>query len=90
MLERCNHTAMPKARAVGWPSSTVLAWMRQQLVSVGGDANAIPDEPFRYWRLKEVTLRVGLSRSSIYRQISEGLFPRPVPLRGGITSELPR
>jgi prophage regulatory protein len=31
----------------------------------------------------EVERRVGLSRSAIYRRISEGKFPQPVPLGGG-------
>lgn len=31
-------------------------------------------------RLPTVKARTGLSRSSIYRKIAEGQFPRPVPL----------
>ena len=31
----------------------------------------------------EVERRTGLSRSAIYRRISEGKFPPPVPLGGG-------
>lgn len=31
----------------------------------------------------EIERRVGLSRSAIYRRISEGKFPQPVPLGGG-------
>ena len=31
----------------------------------------------------EVEHRTGLSRSAIYRRISEGKFPQPVPLGGG-------
>jgi len=31
-------------------------------------------------RLNAVTSRTGLSRSSIYEQISRGLFPRPISL----------
>lgn len=34
----------------------------------------------RLLRLKEVSYRVGLSRSTIYRKISEGQFPRPLQL----------
>ena len=33
-------------------------------------------------RLPAVRARTGLGRSSIYRLIDEGLFPRPVQLRG--------
>jgi len=36
----------------------------------------------RLIRLKEVQHRVGLGRSTIYRWISEGHFPRPVQLGG--------
>ncbi len=33
-------------------------------------------------RLPEVKERVGLSRSSIYLRISEGMFPKPINLGG--------
>ncbi|WP_259053634.1 helix-turn-helix transcriptional regulator [Methylohalomonas lacus] len=33
-------------------------------------------------RLPEVKARTGLSRSSIYLRVSQGLFPSPVPLGG--------
>ncbi|WP_261388824.1 helix-turn-helix transcriptional regulator [Qipengyuania gaetbuli] len=36
----------------------------------------------RLIRLPEVQHRVGLGRSTIYRWISEGKFPKPVPLGG--------
>jgi prophage regulatory protein len=36
----------------------------------------------RLIRLKEVRHRVGLGRSTIYRWMAEGRFPRPVPLGG--------
>lgn len=35
------------------------------------------------WRLKKVMDRTGLGRSSIYKFIAEGAFPKPVPLGGG-------
>jgi len=34
-------------------------------------------------RRKQVEARCGLSRSSIYRRIGDGTFPRPVTLSGG-------
>lgn len=34
-------------------------------------------------RRKQVELRTGLSRSTIYARIAEGLFPRPIDLGGG-------
>lgn len=36
----------------------------------------------RLIRLKEVQHRVGLGRSTIYRWMSEGKFPKPVQLGG--------
>ena len=36
----------------------------------------------RLIRLKEVQHRVGLGRSTIYRWMAEGEFPKPVPLGG--------
>lgn len=33
-------------------------------------------------KLSEVIARTGLSRSSIYRRINEGSFPRPISLGG--------
>lgn len=36
----------------------------------------------RLIRLREVQHRVGLCRSTIYRWMAEGRFPRPVPLGG--------
>ena len=37
-------------------------------------------QPVRLIRLKEVMHRVGLGRSTIYRWMDEGRFPRPVKL----------
>lgn len=39
-------------------------------------------EGARLIRLKEVQCRVGLSRSTIYRWMAEGTFPKPVRLGG--------
>lgn len=38
------------------------------------------DRPERILRLRRVLDRTGLSRSSLYRKVSEGAFPRPVQL----------
>ena len=43
-------------------------------------ANDTSEKPLRLLRLKEVKMRVGLGRSTIYRWISEGNFPKPVRL----------
>ena len=45
-------------------------------------ANDKPEKPLRLLRLKEVKMRVGLGRSTIYRWISDGRFPKPVRLGG--------
>ena len=34
-------------------------------------------------RRKQVETRTGLSRSTIYARIADGLFPRPIDLGGG-------
>lgn len=36
--------------------------------------------PERIIRLKTVLQRTGLSRSTLYRKIAEGMFPRKVPI----------
>lgn len=41
-----------------------------------------PRRVTRLIRLKEVQHRVGLGRSTIYRWMSEGRFPKPVQLGG--------
>lgn len=39
-----------------------------------------PDNPNRILRLREVIQTVGLGRSSVYRLIHKGMFPRPIKL----------
>lgn len=68
------------ARAVAWPSTAIAHWQRQVLLAAGADSAAVVDEPFRFLRLAEVERRTGLTRSTIYRKISEGLFPPALPL----------
>ncbi|MCG7360430.1 AlpA family phage regulatory protein [Roseomonas sp. ACRSG] len=38
-----------------------------------------------FLRLREVEAEVGLTRSTIYRRISEGTFPRPRDLEHDLT-----
>jgi prophage regulatory protein len=38
---------------------------------------------YKILRRKQVEARTGLSRSTIYARIAEGLFPRPIDLGGG-------
>lgn len=40
----------------------------------------------RLLRLPEVEGRTGLRRSTIYKRIAEGSFPRPVPLGGRLVA----
>lgn len=35
------------------------------------------------WRLKKVMSITGIGRSSIYKFVSEGIFPKPINLGGG-------
>lgn len=41
----------------------------------------VPDEPNRLLRFPEVIHLTGVSRSSIYRLIEQGDFPKPVSIR---------
>jgi hypothetical protein len=64
--------------------------MRAQVAAAGGDPSIVPDEPFHFIRLKELTRRVGLGHSSIYRKMAAGEFPRPVLLGGANSPERAR
>ena len=46
-------------------------------------AQQITEGCIRILRRREVERLVGLSRSAIYRRISDSTFPKPVPLGGG-------
>lgn len=70
----------PSPRAVAWPSTAVLGWMRHRVQAAGGDPTVIPDEPVAMWRLPEVMRRTGCSRSTLYRFVDAQEFPPPVPL----------
>ena len=41
-----------------------------------------PERPTRLIRIKEVRYRTGLGRSTIYRWMAQGTFPKPVQLGG--------
>lgn len=47
-------------------------------------ASALLPRAMRLVRLPEVQKRVGLGRSTIYRRIGEGTFPKPKSLGGGL------
>ncbi len=52
-------------------------------------AQSIQREP-AFLRRKQVETRTGLSRSTIYQYIKDGVFPKPVPLGPRATSFRPR
>jgi predicted DNA-binding transcriptional regulator AlpA len=85
MLDQIIRACAPRGpvRAVAWWSPDVAAWMQACLRSGGRDV-AIPFEPApRFLKLPEVRRITGLSRSSLYRKIADGKFPRPIRLGGG-------
>lgn len=47
---------------------------------------SVRPKPIRLIRLKEVRFRVGLSRSTIYRRMKEGTFPKAFSLGGPIVA----
>lgn len=71
---------LPGGRAVAWPSTAVLAWLRNRVAASGGDPAVIPDEPTAMWRIPEVERRTGLSRATVYRMAGAGEFPKPIRL----------
>jgi predicted DNA-binding transcriptional regulator AlpA len=73
-------TTVPLNRAVAWPSTAVIAWMRKRIAASGSDPSLIPDEPAALWRLPIVMQRTGLARPTLYRLAAQGQFPKPVRL----------
>ena len=73
-------TPIPLNRAVAWPSTAVIAWMRDRVTASGGDPALIPDEPAALWRLRTVMERTGLARPTLYRLVAAGQFPKSVRL----------
>lgn len=71
---------VPLNRAVAWPSTAVIAWMRGRIAASGDDPSLIPDEPAAFWRLRVVMQRTGLTRPTLYRLAAQGQFPKPVRL----------
>ena len=49
------------------------------MIATGSEQLALAS-PLRFIRLPEVRRRTGLSRSTIYRRMGEGRFPRPCHL----------
>ena len=46
----------------------------------------VPEQPTRLIRIREVQHRTGLGRSTIYRWIAHGNFPKPVHLGGRVVA----
>jgi predicted DNA-binding transcriptional regulator AlpA len=78
--QQLHPTVIGRARSVGWPSTAITQWQRERIAEAGGDPSIVPETQFRFIRLSELKQLVGLSRSSIYREISFKRFPAPVPL----------
>jgi len=72
----------PSPRAVGWPSTAVIAWLRKRVVAAGCDPSVVPDVPFHIMRAPEVMKVCGFeSRTTLWRRSQDSDFPKPVPLR---------
>lgn len=77
------------ARAVAWPSTSIIEWMRAKVVASGGKASAIPDMvPARFLRANEVRQLTGMSTPTLYRWMASGQFPRPTRLDNAPTSRV--
>lgn len=77
---------VPLNRAVAWPSTAVIGWMRSRIQASGGDPTLIPDEPPALWRLRTVMQRTGLARPTLYRLAAAGQFPKSVRLSAPVTA----
>jgi hypothetical protein len=64
-----------------WESPGIMDWLRGQQIAAGRDPSIVKGEEFRYLRLPEVIRLTSLSKTSIYRQINAGRFPRPIKLK---------
>jgi prophage regulatory protein len=67
-------------RAKAWPSTSIINWQRDRLAAAGQDIHLVPDEPFRFLRMKEVRAKVGLGTSTIFRLMAEGKFPKSIAI----------
>lgn len=64
-----------------WAIAMALEW-EGVMADADLDVTPEPKRVTRLIRLKEVQHRVGLGRSTIYRWMAEGRFPKPVQLGG--------
>lgn len=73
---------------VAWTSHSIIQWQRDLVEAAGGDPSIVPDTPFRLLRIAEVKQLTGLSRSSLYRLISEKRFPASIPLCASVSRQV--
>lgn len=59
---------------IGWPESTIQAWLAACAGRSAEDVGA------RVLRISEVSRMVGIARSTLYRYIDRGLFPKQVKI----------
>lgn len=76
-----------RPRCVRWTSAQAVAVQRQILADSGQDPGQVPDVPFRFIKLQEFRMLLGLSTASIYRAMAAGKIPRPVVIDGLTRSE---
>jgi predicted DNA-binding transcriptional regulator AlpA len=75
-----NANLAQRPRAVRWPSTSVLNWVRARIVAGGGNPDDVPEMSFRLLPLAAVRELTGLSTSSLYRMMAAEEFPRAIPV----------
>ena len=77
----------PDARGIWdppWPPRSPTVWPRARTITTRSrpmtEHERRANPPTRFLRLPEVQARTGLSRSTIYVRLAQGLFPRPVSI----------
>jgi hypothetical protein len=79
--------SITKPAAVGWPSTVVIDWDRAHLRANGLDPAQVPDEPYHIKRVPAIKERYGWSTATLYRRISDGTFPKPIPIGAGCQTD---
>jgi predicted DNA-binding transcriptional regulator AlpA len=76
MPSRSKPRRLSNSHAVRWPSTAVLRWLRDRVEAGGGDPSDVPEMPFQMLQRPAVEKLTGLSRTSLYRMMSAGEFPK--------------
>jgi predicted DNA-binding transcriptional regulator AlpA len=84
-----NASRQPLHSAVGWPSTIIEEWDREQLRVAGLDPKQVPTEPYHIIRAPEICERYGWSLATLYRRMKHDEFPRPIPI-GPVRRKLER